>query len=191
MATRPALEYVGPRLAAERQRHSLTLDQLAAASGISKAHLSRLESGERQPSLAVLLDLAAALGVPVSVLLGEEHDGPAILVTDAGRVGHGVNGLHVSAHSGYPGSSVLDALRITVEADRPASAPVRHEGEEWLYVLSGVLHLEYDGAIHELRPGMSAHFDADRLHRLAADGGPAEILMVSGHHDVGLHLIHR
>lgn len=191
MAAHPALEYVGPRLAAERQRRNLTLDQLAAASGVSKAHLSRLESGDRQPSLAALFDVAAALGIPVSVLLGEEHDGSAILVTGSDGTGHSVNGLHVASHSGYPGSSVLDALRITVEADRAASSPVRHEGEEWLYVLAGVLHLEYDGAIHELRPGMSAHFDADRLHRLAAAGGPAQIIMVSGHHDVGLHLIHR
>lgn len=187
----PALDYVGRRLATERQHRRLTLEQLAAASGISKAHLSRLESGDRQPSLAVLLDLAAALGVPVSVLLGEEHDGSAIVVTDDDSAGQSVNGLHVSSRSGYPGSSVLDALRITVEPGRPASVPVRHDGEEWLYVLAGVLHLEYDGAIHELCPGMSAHFDADRLHRLAAAGGPADVLMVSGHHDAALHLIHR
>ncbi|HWE55325.1 MAG TPA: XRE family transcriptional regulator [Acidimicrobiales bacterium] len=191
MAAHPALDYVGPRLAAERHRRNLTLEQLATSSGISKAHLSRLESGERQPSLAVLLDLAAALAVPVSVLLGEEHDGKAILVTDGSAAGRQVNGLRVISRSGFPASSVLDALEITVEADRPASAPVRHEGEEWLYVVSGALHLEYDGAIHELGEGMSAHFDADRLHRLSATGGPARVLMVSGHHDAQLHLIHR
>lgn len=196
MASRDSLASIGSRLCDERARRDLTLDQLAELSGLSKAHLSRLESGERQPSIATLFDLSGALGVPVSTLLGEDHQGSAITITPAtggteAPPVHAVNGLAFASLSGYPGSTVLESLRATVEADRPVSAPVRHDGEEWIYVLSGTLHLEYDGAIHELGEGAAAHFDAARLHRLAAAGGSCEVLMITGHHSRDLHLIHR
>ena len=55
---------VGQRLRAARERVGLTLDQTAELSGLSKAHLSRLESAERQPSIAALLSLSGALGNP-------------------------------------------------------------------------------------------------------------------------------
>ena len=48
---------------------------------------------------------------------------------------------------------MIDALRVTVDPDRPAPVPARHPGEEWLYVLSGTLRLEYDGEIHLLERG--------------------------------------
>jgi quercetin dioxygenase-like cupin family protein len=46
-------------------------------------------------------------------------------------------------------------------------------------VLAGVLLLEYDGASHLLDPGQSAHFDADRPHRLGAHGRVVEVLLVA------------
>ena len=73
MVTEATLASIGERLRAARDRAGLTLDQMAEASGLSKAHLSRLESGERQPSIAALLDLSAALGVQVNALLGEDR----------------------------------------------------------------------------------------------------------------------
>ncbi len=53
---------VGERLRTARERVGLTLEQTAELSGLSKAHLSRLESAERQPSIAALLSLSTHLG---------------------------------------------------------------------------------------------------------------------------------
>jgi transcriptional regulator with XRE-family HTH domain len=62
----------------------MTLEDLAEASGTSVAHLSRLESGERQPSLDGLLRLAFGLGVPFDELFEEpEEPGPGTVC--AGR----------------------------------------------------------------------------------------------------------
>ena len=47
----------------------------------------------------------------------------------------------------------------------------QHDGEEWLYVLSGTLRLALADETHLLHPGDAAHFDARVPHRLAADGG--------------------
>ena len=57
------LDGVGPRLRALRSQRELTLAQLAAQTAISVSTLSRLESGERRPTLELLLPLARAYGV--------------------------------------------------------------------------------------------------------------------------------
>jgi len=174
------LDTIGERLRAARERAGLTLDQAAERAAMSKAHLSRLESSERQPSIAALLSLSHALGVPVSAILGEDAGGAPLTVRPDGAAPRRESkGLAIASCSGYPGSSALEALRITVSPDRPAGAPARHRGEEWIYVLEGILRLEYDGAVHHLGPGATAHFDAERPHRLGAQARPAEIVMVA------------
>ena len=170
---------IGERLRAARDEAGLTLDQTAELSGLSKAHLSRLESAERQPSIAALLTLAETLGTPVSALLGEQGSEATLTISTDGGARRQSKGLSIASCSGYPGSSALEALRITVDPDRPATAPVRHRGEEWLYVVQGILRLEYDGEIHHLGPGVTAHFDAERPHRLGAEGAAVEVLLVA------------
>lgn len=66
---REELEQIGPRLRAIRQAHGLTLEELAAASGMSASTLSRLESGKRQASLELLLPLTRRLGLRLDDLI--------------------------------------------------------------------------------------------------------------------------
>jgi transcriptional regulator with XRE-family HTH domain len=191
MVSEATLASIGDRLRSARDRAGLTLDQLAEATGLSKAHLSRLESSERQPSIAALLDLSAALGVQVNVLLGENHDGAPFLISAGTEHHHEANGLAITPRSGFPGSSAIEALTITISPDRPPSVPARHRGEEWIYVLSGTLVLEFDGVSHSLDSGQCAHFDADRPHRLTAEGGATEVLMVAAYVPRSLQVFHR
>ena len=191
MVTEATLASIGERLRAARDRAGLTLDQLAEATGLSKAHLSRLESSERQPSIAALLDVSATLGVSVNVLLGEDRDGAPLSISAGTEPRHEANGLAIVARSGFPGSSAIEALSISIDPDRPTSPPARHRGEELLFVVSGTLLLEYDGIGHTLVAGQCAHFDADRPHRLTAVGGGTEILMVAAHDSRTLQAVHR
>jgi len=173
-----------------REEQGLTLDQASELSGISTSHLSRLESSERQPSVASLLALSAAFGVPVGALFGETQGATPIGVSLPDQPRHESNGLTIATCSGFAGSNVIDALRITVTPERPVPTPARHPGEEWLYVLSGTLRLEYDGEIHLLGLGSAAHFNAELPHRLGAEGGPAEVLLVAAKPIRNLHKIH-
>src|SRR5436190_21518101 len=66
------LASVGPRLRALRQQHDLTLAGLSSATGISLSTLSRLESGQRRPTLELLLPLARAYQVPLDELVGAQ-----------------------------------------------------------------------------------------------------------------------
>lgn len=170
---------IGEILRATREQRGLTLEQAAELAGLSKSHLSRLESSERQPSVAALLALASAFGVTVGALFGEAQGGPPLQISHEDEPRRQSNGLSIAPCSGYPGSSVVDALRVTVSPDRPVPMPTRHLGEEWIYVLSGTLRLEYDGEVHVLGAGTAAHFNAELPHRLGTEGQPVEVLLVA------------
>ena len=185
-----ALTSLGDCLRAARETRGLTLEQAAESSGISKSHLSRLESSERQPSVASLLALSDAYGVSMGLLFGEPQDNAPIAVYPPDQPRHTSKGLAIAACSGYPGSSVIDALRLTVDPDREAQVPVRHAGEEWLYVMSGTLRLEYDGEAYFLAAGEAVHFNAEVPHRLGAEESVAEVLLVAAKPIRNLHAIH-
>ena len=69
------LTAVGPRLRGLRQQRGTTLADLSAATGISVSTLSRLESGQRRPTLELLLPLARAYRVPLDELVGAPPTG--------------------------------------------------------------------------------------------------------------------
>ena len=66
---------MGPRLRALRQQHELTLADLSASTGISVSTLSRLESGQRKPTLELLLPLARVFQVQLDELVGADPGG--------------------------------------------------------------------------------------------------------------------
>lgn len=181
---------IGECLRAAREAQGLTLEQAAELSGLSKSHLSRLECSERQPSVAALLSLSRALGVSVGALFGESEEETPLAISSPDEPRRESNGLSIAPASGYTGSHVIEALRVTVNPERPDPALVQHQGEEWLYVLRGTLRLEYHGEVHLLGPGTSAHFDAELPHRLGADRRPAEVLLVAAKPVRNIHNIH-
>jgi transcriptional regulator with XRE-family HTH domain len=79
-----ALAEVGPRLKRARAQRDVTLTELAAATGISKSTLSRLEAGKRRPSLELLLPIAQAHQIPLDELVGAPEVGdPRVRFTQA------------------------------------------------------------------------------------------------------------
>lgn len=173
------LSGLGARLRERRLRSRLTLEVAAARVGLSPAHLSRLETAKRQPSLPVLLGLSRAYAVPVDVLLGEQAEASPVVRAPVVRVGEGEPtpaGGWTYLPAGVPGRAI-QALRVHIPL-RVQDAVVRvHPGEEWLYVLEGRLLLTLEREEHRLDPGDSAHFDSMRPHRLVAEHDPGVELL--------------
>ncbi|MGO8670605.1 MAG: helix-turn-helix domain-containing protein [Capsulimonadaceae bacterium] len=159
-----------------------TLDEAARRANMSKSYLSRLEEAARQPSIASLLGLARAYGIPVGDILdGGRRTSPGRVVVRAGElpVRQG-NGLYYQMLSSSPQMSGLQPVRVTVPADRSGDELYEHDGEEWLHVLSGTLELVLSDNTYVLVRGDSAHFDARIPHRLRAlDGTDAELILVA------------
>jgi transcriptional regulator with XRE-family HTH domain len=171
------LPTVAPQLRALRRRASLTLEAAAGAAGLSPAHLSRLETGRRQPSLPMLLALARIYGTTVSELLGETvADRDAVL--RAGDMEPTRAGGWTYWQAGAPGRG-MQALRVHIPHGSQGDIVRVHPGEEWVYVLKGRLRLRLGDTTHQLAPGDSAHFDSLTPHRLAAaDQDGVELLFV-------------
>ncbi|MET9909093.1 XRE family transcriptional regulator [Streptomyces sp. NPDC006476] len=171
------LPAVAPQLRALRRRAALTLEAAARTAGLSPAHLSRLETGQRQPSLPVLLALARIYGTTVSELLGEtvaERDA----VVRAADMEPTVAGGWTYWQAGASGRG-MQALRVRVPHGSQGDIVRVHPGEEWLYVLEGLLWLRLGDTTHRLGPGDSAHFDSLTPHRIAAqDADGVELLFV-------------
>jgi transcriptional regulator with XRE-family HTH domain len=151
---------VGPRLRALRQQHDLTLADLAAATGISVSTLSRLESGQRRPTLELLLPVARAYQVPLDELISTAAaDDPRVHALPFTQ--HGITYQPLTRRPGG-----LQAYKLVIPATRAQAEPVpqAHDGYEWLYVLSGRLRLvlgEHDLVLHA---GEAAEFDTRVSH---------------------------
>jgi len=171
------LAEVGPRLKRVRARRDVTLTQLAAATGISKSTLSRLETGQRKPSLELLLPIAQAFQVPLEELVGAPEVGdPRIRLKPRSRRGRIVVPLTTQANGRH-------AWKVLIPPE-PGEPELRtHEGNEWLYVLSGRLRLILGDRDATINAGEAAEFDTRIPHWFgAADDQPVEVLsLLSGH----------
>ncbi|RAJ70019.1 helix-turn-helix protein [Streptomyces sp. Amel2xB2] len=162
---------VAPNLRDRRRASGLTLEAAASRAGLSVAHLSRLETGHRQPSLPVLLALSRSYGTTVSDLLGESPPGHSPVLRRGDAQATRAGGWVYRA-AGNPGRA-MQALRVTVPPAAQEGLVRVHPGEEWLHVLSGRLALGLGEADHILDPGDSAHFDSLVPHRISAVGDEA------------------
>jgi transcriptional regulator with XRE-family HTH domain len=168
-----ALDDVGPRLKAIRLQRGVTLTALAATTGISKSTLSRLENGQRRPSLELLLPLAHTYRVPLDDLVGAPEVGDPRIRLKPGRV----KGRAVIPLTRQPDG--MQVWKIVIPATKIDPEPRGHDGHEWIYVLSGHLRLVVGDQDWVLSAGEVAEFDTQVPHWFGSTGNePAEILSI-------------
>ena len=178
-----ALDRVGPRLKNLRRQRGVTLTALAANTGISKSTLSRLETGQRRPSLELLLPLALVYGVPLDDLVGAPEVGDPRVRLKPRRL----KGRTVIPLTGQPGG--VQAWKIVIPRSKVTPEPRAHDGQEWLYVLSGRMRLILGDHDLVLGPGEVAEFDTRTPHWFGSTGEePAEVLSVFGRHGEEMHV---
>ncbi|MEE1655479.1 XRE family transcriptional regulator [Microvirga sp. CF3062] len=82
------LAVLGLRLRELRRTQSLTLEMLAQRAQVSRAMISKIERGEKMPTVGILVRIAAGLSVSLSALLGEQAQSAAIQLQRANRRSH-------------------------------------------------------------------------------------------------------
>ncbi|MGP3972244.1 helix-turn-helix domain-containing protein [Streptomyces sp. 6N223] len=180
------LDAVGPRLRAIRKQRGSTLEQLAVLTGMSVSTLSRIESGQRRPTLEVLLPLAQAYRMPLDELVGAPATGdPRIHPQPVNR-----DGVVWVPLSRAPGGLHAFKQVLPVSAQVPERLDQQvHEGYEWLYVLTGTLRLALGEKDFLLRAGEAAEFDTRVPHAMANAGRqPLELLVIFGQQGERMHL---
>lgn len=184
------LAAVGPRLRALRKHRGVTLEQLADSTEISVSTLSRLESGQRRPTLELLLPIARAHHVPLDELVGAPTSGdPRIYPRPLQR--NGATWLPLTRNPGGPAvfKQIIPPDPHRGTGPRAAADQAAHEGHEWLYVIAGRLRLTLGDQDFTLIAGEAAEFDT-RIPHAAANAGsePTELLNIFGPQGERVHL---
>ena len=148
-----------------RTDQGLSLQDLAAKSGISRATLSRIENAEVSPTAETLGRVASAFALPLSQLLAPLEPGfpPLVRHGDQSLWADPENGFTRRALSPPSGQLKLEMIECTIDAhqciayERPAFPGHEHH----LVLLAGAIVLTVDGIRHDLFPGDCLRY---RLH---------------------------
>jgi transcriptional regulator with XRE-family HTH domain len=181
LATRSDTPKVGARVRSLRRERGLTIEQLAAATGLTKGFISQLERDRTAPSLSSIARICDALGVRLGHIF--EHEPAPALVRKHDRTP--VSGrLATESHL----LSSRDEERFqAIESEIAPGAGAGDElnslpGEmEFVYVLEGSLELRVGDERHVLEQGDAITYPLSKPHtwRNASDSEPARVLWVS------------
>ncbi|WP_286177736.1 XRE family transcriptional regulator [Arthrobacter sp. SLBN-53] len=179
-------ETVRRRLKDLRTRQGLTLQDVAGRANIDVSTLSRLESGKRRLALDHLPRLATALAVSTDELLREpESEDPRVRGSSHTR--HGVTYWPLTREGAVGGRHTFK-VRISSRRSTPPTELPTHEGQEWMYILSGRLRLVLGERDFIIKPGEAVQFSTWTPHWFGTVDGPVEAIMIFDVHGERLHL---
>ncbi|SFD74408.1 transcriptional regulator, XRE family with cupin sensor [Sulfitobacter brevis] len=166
---------LGARVRELRKARNWTLEQAARQAGLARSTLSKIENGQMSPTYDALKKLAVGLEISVPQLFtppaAEKINGRMAIT----KSGEGT----AKATTTYEHELLGDALRLKqmlpyrarIRARDMAEFDgwVRHDGEEFLYVLTGVIRLytEFYEPV-DMRRGDSAYYDATMGHNVVS-----------------------
>jgi quercetin dioxygenase-like cupin family protein len=154
--------------------------------------IRRIEEEDLIPDLAPLVKISRALGVRLGTLMDDQEQlGPVITRSGNAGVssrfitglpansrGHDHRGLRFKTLAAGKGGRHMEPFIVDIESEA-SQEKSSHEGEEFIYVLSGRLSIEYGMERYELEQGDSVYYDSIVPHRvLAAGEKPAQIVAV-------------
>jgi transcriptional regulator with XRE-family HTH domain len=156
-----------------RKARNWTLEQAATQAGLARSTLSKIENGQMSPTYEALKKLAVGLGISVPQLFTppqKDRISGRMAVT---RSGEGAQKVTVTYEHELLGDILTQKRMLTYRARVRARSVdefdgwVRHDGEEFLYVLTGVIQLYTE--FYEpmtMRRGDSAYYDATMGHNV-------------------------
>jgi transcriptional regulator with XRE-family HTH domain len=174
-----------------RKRNDWTLAEVSSRTGIPASTLSRIENDQISPTYDLLLRLSSGLSLDLSELLSNAPTAAGAFVEQTGRrsVNRAKEGEKVPMQNHtlrYLSTDLLNKQITPILCEYRAKSLkefgefMRHEGEEFLYVVDGELELHTDlYAPLTLGPGESVYFDSRMGHAYIAGGaGPCHALSV-------------
>jgi transcriptional regulator with XRE-family HTH domain len=178
-------ERLGSRVKELRKGRGLTLEALARRSGVSRAMLSKIERGEKNPTLVVAAKIAEGFGLTLSQLVGTEERREVVVVPKEGRMvmRDPETGFERQLLSPTFGRRAVELIRNVVpEGSTSGGFPPHKRGvEEYVVVEKGRLKAVLDEEEYLLEEGDAAYFEADIAHRFdnAGEGECSYYLVIS------------
>jgi transcriptional regulator with XRE-family HTH domain len=174
---------VGSKIKGIRESKSLSVEEIAERSGLSVEQVNSIENDENLPSLGPLIKIARALGVRLGTFLddsdalgpvvcrAEEHNNSISFSNDASDARKNMEYFSLAKEkAGRHMEPFIIDIQPSEEKDFKLSA---HEGEEFIYVLSGELEIEYGKEKYLLKEGDSIYYDSIVKHHVHGVAGKA------------------
>ena len=181
LAARNETPRVGARVRSLRRERGLTIEQLAAATGLTKGFISQLERDRTAPSLASIARICDALGVRLGHIFEHEPEPALVRKHDRPLVnGRSSTRSHLLSLRDEPRFKAIES-EVAPGAgagDELSSLP----GEvEFVYVLDGSLELRIVDETHRLETGDALTYPLSKPHtwRNASDTEPLRVLWLS------------
>ena len=180
------VEALGQKIKTLREKKGMTLDEMSQMTGFDVKTLSKIEKNEIQPQLGTVIKLSKALDSALGRLVSGSGDR---LYTITRKSERKATSRSTSSKSGsqklYTYKSLapevkgrhMEPLVVQLE-EYPDQEVSIHEGEEFIFVLDGVVLLKIGEESFELEPGDSAYYLSTTPHLLSAKGGKATIVAV-------------
>lgn len=163
--------YLGSTIRELRQKHGLTIAEVADQTNISRGMLSKIENAQTATSLETLAKLASALGVSLSTLFRNYNvpEGSAQLVKQgAGMevVRRGTKRGHTYQLLAYDQgpTKLFEPFLITMDDASEVFPTFQHPGVEFIHMLAGKLEYRHGRSTYLLEPGDSLTFQGDIPH---------------------------
>ena len=179
------LEDIGQRILKIRKEKGLSLEELSNLTGFDVQFLSKIEKNEAQPQLGTVIKLSKALDSAFGRLVSGVGDKLYSITRKNERRTVSRSTSKTGEKKVYTYKSLapdvkgrhMEALIVQLE-EMPQKEISIHEGEEFIFVLNGVVVLEIDEDAYELEPGDTAYYLSTTPHHIAAKSGKATILAV-------------
>jgi len=167
---------VGKKIKKARLEKKISFDQLANETGFSIDYIKSIETGKKTPPVGTLLQIARALEIDSGMLLKEEESKlkKRIKAYTKRTDNYAYKTLTPGAENKH-----IKAFQVTVEPLQDhKGVGYQHEGEEFVYVLSGTVEIVVGEHVNRLKDGDSLHFNSGIRHQLRNVGEEAAELLV-------------
>lgn len=180
---------VGSKIRQIREFQKIDLKELALRSELDVELIQRIEEEKVIPSLAPLMKIARAMGVRLGTFLDDvEHIGPVVVrsgeletgVRFASQPKENLEHLNFFSLAFNKSGRNMEPFIVDIKPSNQSSYMLSsHEGEEFIYVLDGVVEVNYGKDIYRLEKGDSIYLDSIVAHNVhSGDNKPAKILAV-------------
>ena len=181
---------IGEKIRALRESRQISVEDLMERTGLAQEQIERIESNVDIPSLAPLIKIARALGVRLGTFLDDQDGSGAVVCRKEDHTDNSIsfsnNAVSARTHMQYHSLSASKADRhmepfiIDInQTDENAYELSSHEGEEFIYVMEGVLEVAYGKKHHVIEAGDSIYYDSIVPHHVHGyNGQAAKILAV-------------
>jgi transcriptional regulator with XRE-family HTH domain len=184
-APRDGVEEIGKRIRILREEKGISLDELSNLTGFDVELLSNIENNIVQPQLGTVIRLSKALdsafgrlisGIGNRIYSITRKDEQKVVSRSTAKKGQKQVYIYKSLAPEVKGRH-MEALIVQLEENPDIEVSV-HDGEEFIYVLDGVVVLNIGEETFDLEPGDSAYYLSTTPHLVASKKGRATILAV-------------